>query len=115
MITIPLSLLTTHFLADFVFQSNWMAINKTKRLDALSLHVLIYSLCFLWLGWLFTGITFLTHFVTDFVTSRWTSRLWPFIKAHPDNKVDRFYYDVEGMGSKRSRHWFFVVIGFDQL
>jgi hypothetical protein len=43
----------------------------------------------------FTSITFICHFITDYLTSRWTSKLY---------KDSKFY----GFPS------FFSVIGFDQ-
>jgi hypothetical protein len=91
---IVLILLTVHFVADFLLQNDWMAINKSKHWGALTLHVLIYSLAFSWLGWKFALITFVTHFITDAITSRMTRAL---------------YYPVF------HRHWFFAVIGLDQL
>jgi hypothetical protein len=102
-------LLTVHFVADFVLQSDWMAQNKSKRNDALALHVTIYTATFLLLGglpllrildhpggpvfglWLlFNGAA---HFATDYVTSRISSRLW----------------------AAKQVHNFFVCIGADQL
>lgn len=88
-----LAILGTHFVGDFILQSDWMASNKSKRNSVLALHVGIYSSCFLWLGPLYAGVNFLAHFATDWITSRWTSRLYKAKKIH----------------------WFFVVIGLDQL
>ena len=34
-------LLATHWVGDFVFQSSFQALNKSKRVDVLSLHVAI--------------------------------------------------------------------------
>lgn len=90
---IPLILVAMHFLADFVLQTDWMAINKSKRWDALAIHAGIYAVTFVFFGVEFMWITFVTHFVTDAITSRITSLLW----------------------RKNERHWFFVVIGADQL
>ena len=90
---IPLVLLVVHFVADFLLQSDWMAVNKSKRWDALALHVSIYAACFVWLGLAFVGVTWATHFLTDALTSRATSALW----------------------QRNQRHWFFAMIGFDQL
>lgn len=91
---ISLWLLTVHFVADFILQSDWMALNKSKRLDALLLHVTVYSACFLpFYGLAFAGITCLLHFAQDFVTSRINAKLW----------------------QANQRHWFFVAIGADQL
>lgn len=92
-VSLVLGILATHFVADFVLQSDWMALNKSKRNSILALHVGIYSTCFLWLGPLYAGLNLVAHFVTDWMTSRWTSRLYKAGK----------------------RHWFFVVIGLDQV
>ena len=95
MIVMPIWLLLVHYVADFLLQNDWMAVNKSKHWGALTLHVAVYSLVFtLLLGWQFGLITFVTHFVTDAITSRWTRSL---------------YYPVF------KRHWFFCVIGLDQL
>lgn len=88
-----LYLLSMHFIADFVLQSDWMAINKSKRWDALIVHVGIYSVCFLPWGGQFAMLTFVFHFVQDAITSRINARLW----------------------QSNQRHWFFVAIGADQL
>lgn len=88
-----IALLCTHFIADFILQSDWMAMNKSKRNAPLLVHVLIYLACFLWMGAPYALINGAFHFVTDYFTSRVTSTLW----------------------AKNKRHWFFVVIGFDQM
>jgi hypothetical protein len=102
-------ILVTHFIGDFVLQTDWMAQNKSKNWEALSAHVQAYGSA-LTLGLLplfmivsfkagmigavfFLVINTLAHFATDAVTSRWTSALW----------------------AKGDRHNFFVVIGLDQL
>ena len=101
---IVLTLLFTHWIADFLFQTDEMAINKSKHNGWLFVHVLTYTSIFLapllatrgFTGvgnMYFLGITFLCHFITDYFTSRLSSKLW---------KEDK-------------RHWFFVVIGFDQF
>jgi hypothetical protein len=90
---IPLSLLAMHFVADFIFQSRWMAENKSNKWRALSFHCVIYSVFFLWWGPAFAALTFVGHFVVDGVSSRITSYFW----------------------HKGERHKFFVVIGADQL
>jgi hypothetical protein len=87
-----LVLIWIHFIADFVFQTDKMALNKSKSNKWLGIHVLVYSCPFLVFGWKFALITGCLHFVTDYFTSRGTSYLW----------------------RKEMRHWFFVLIGFDQ-
>lgn len=81
-----------HTIADFALQSDRMAINKSSSNRWLVLHVGIYAACLVPFGWQFALVNFAAHFVTDWVTSRITSKLW---KAG-------------------ERHWFFVVIGIDQ-
>lgn len=86
-----------HFIADFVCQSDWMAINKSKNsllgLAAMSTHIGIYTLIMMLVfGVQFAILQGVLHLATDMVTSRVTSYLW-----------------VKGY-----RHWFFVMIGLDQ-
>lgn len=94
-----------HWVADFLLQSKSMAIGKSKSNYWLSWHVLIYSLVWFSIGIfffdfksvaIFTLVTFIAHFTTDYFTSRWTSRLY---------RQEKYY----GFPS------FFSVIGFDQF
>lgn len=90
MINLICVLLILHLFADFFFQSNWMALNKSKNNVALGIHVFVYSLVML--GGLFltsflfhlhvyailafVGINALLHFATDYATSRISSHFW---------------------------------------
>jgi len=142
--TLPLSLVIIHFLGDFLAQNDWMAIHKSKRLDALTLHVLAYtSVLFVVLisldyrsdlALLFAVTTFLAHWVTDFFTSKLSRKLFwmtgPYTgvtqlrMGQPENVEgattmhfptgETVYIDHEGQGIQ-SRHWFFCWIGFDQV
>lgn len=87
-----LTVIWMHFVADFVCQSDWMARNKSKANIPLLTHVSVYSLPFFWFGWRYALANAGAHFVTDWITSRASSRLW----------------------AKQKVHWFFVVIGLDQ-
>lgn len=65
--------LLVHLLGDFIGQSDYMALNKSKRTIPCLVHVLIYTSCFLllttsWKALLFIGIT---HFILD----RWHTPL----------------------------------------
>ena len=106
-------LLVAHFIGDFLCQSDWMALNKSKRWDALAIHVGIYALVLyacvplvaIALGVppphgsatlmmpLFALVNFNLHFWQDAITSRINAKLW----------------------QANQRHWFFVGIGADQL
>lgn len=133
------ALLVAHFVGDFVCQTDWMAINKSKRWDALSWHVLVYT-CVLQLivsfqqppspypydslkaFGLFVVVNAAAHLVQDAITSRINARLWffrmepgifvlaPYVVPPRDTTVVNPW--VPGVGN---RHWFFVGIGADQL
>ena len=91
-------ILWAHFIGDFILQSDYHAVNKSKSNLALFEHVLWYSLPLCFAGfvipvsfaWLVSNM--IMHAAVDYVTSRMTSQLWK-----------------EG-----KRHWFFVTIGADQ-
>ena len=85
-------LIWMHFIADFVFQTDSMAKNKSSSNKWLTLHVSIYTLPFFWFGGAFAVTNGIAHFITDYFSSRATSYLW----------------------QKEQRHWFFVVVGLDQ-
>lgn len=83
-----------HWIADFVFQSDWMAKEKSKNNYALLIHCFVYGAVFssMTLSPMYGLIVGLIHIPVDYVTSRINAELWN------DKKV----------------HWFFVSIGFDQ-
>lgn len=82
-----------HFFADFILQSDKVALNKSKDPWILLWHVILYSLPFwFFCGWRFAAVNAGLHFVVDLASSNVTSILW----------------------QKEKRHWFFVVIGLDQ-
>jgi len=117
-----IALLFVHFIADFVCQNDKMALNKSKSVKWLTIHVLVYTLVLFFgavlilqpnvhtviaemyenkvtiyyipiLGYVFLNAVL--HWVTDFFTSRLNSFLLK--KFAP------------------SHHWFFVGVGFDQF
>lgn len=87
------AVMLVHFLADFIFQSDEMANNKSKSIRWLSYHTLVYTFCMLLFGYKFALLAGLSHFMVDYITSKCTSYLW----------------------LKGDKHNFFVVIGFDQF
>lgn len=117
--SLPIGLILLHFIGDFILQSNWMALGKSKSIPPLTFHVLVYSLVFLpFYGFHFWIVTFYLHWIVDFITSRITSKLW-FIDLFPtsckpedaDPNWSTYYAHIR----ENKRHWFFVMIGFDQL
>lgn len=109
MIGYLLYIIVVHWFADFVLQTHHMSTRKSSSNYYLTLHVTVYTFVTIFLWSLFFGfspinlscfgiwssffIVFITHWITDYFTSRWTSKLYK----------DERYHD------------FFVVIGFDQV
>lgn len=104
-VTEILLILGTHWLADFVLQTDEMAKGKSKSFMWLIKHTSAYSVLWALAGVIllpatdfwsvveFTAITFVFHTLQDYFTSRLNSRLYAAGKNHS----------------------FFVSIGFDQL
>ena len=118
-----LVIVVVHWFADFVMQDGEWAVNKSKDFKALLKHTSTYSAIWyfvlvivsVWgnhfggptakdLGWspwmlLFPVVTFITHTITDYFTSKHTSK--QYAKGNFGTSIPR------GMD-------FFVTIGFDQ-
>jgi hypothetical protein len=81
-----------HFIADFIFQSRKMAENKSRSLLYLTYHCIEYTLFLLPLGLKYATINGVCHFITDFITSKLTTKYY----LAKNNKM------------------FFIIIGLDQ-
>lgn len=87
--------LILHFVGDFILQSRYVGINKSKYVPILAWHCLVYVSVFI----PFAGFTdqivylYLSHFITDYVTSR----------------LSAYYYNKDSM------YMFWNIIGCDQL
>lgn len=105
-INLPLSvifiILVSHFIADFIIQTDYQAKNKYKGGMALIDHVNSYSIfmglsSLLYLSfehaWVFAGITIITHYLIDLVSSNVGKIFW----------------------KKGDTRQGFMVVGFDQL
>lgn len=102
-LTVFLLLVWLHFVADFIMQSDEVSKSKSSNNAILLYHVTLYSLPFApfaawyfpqsyWIALAWVWINVAAHFVTDYITSRMTTKLWRAGEVH----------------------WFFVVIGADQ-
>lgn len=92
-------LLVTHFIGDFILQTDEQAKGKSSSNLTLFQHICTYIIPFAVLGFIvpisfaFLLVNAVLHFCTDWCTSRITKKLWA------EGKV----------------HNFFVTIGADQL
>ena len=110
-IVIVIWILFLHWIGDFYYQTDYMALNKGKEWKALLEHTILYSIVML-MGMFFlfgstykfslegmlslfrfVTVTFLCHTIQDYITSRENAKL-------------------AGLDSK---HNFFTLIGFDQF
>ena len=106
-IWVVIGIIVWHWFADFVMQDGEEAKMKSHNFGALLKHTTRYSL--LWLpmtlllgmnGVIFVGITFILHTITDYFTSKHTSK----------------QYKLGNFGGPIPRKMdFFVTIGFDQV
>jgi len=106
-----ISIVILHFIADFVFQDEKWAVGKSHSVKLLTLHVSMYTaLWFLfcnfycyatgnYMMYFLVPITFVSHWLTDYFTSKVTSRL----------------YAEKKFGSSIPNLGFFSMIGFDQV
>lgn len=84
--TVIIYILMVHFLADFCLQTNDQATMKSTNIPHLFKHVLTYSIVWFFASyvllssWLlavvFASVTFVAHFITDYITSRIGKPLW---------------------------------------
>ena len=88
-----LAIIWMHWFADFCLQSDKVACGKSKSHKILATHCLIYGIPMAVFGWEFALLNTMAHFVVDGVSSRIASAFF----------------------AKGERHWFFVVVGFDQV
>lgn len=119
-IFVVIVILFCHWMFDFVWQTEWQATNKYKNVKALLAHTVSYSLGWGLIGsiffgftysmWMFVLITFLTHTLIDFITSRVSHNTLPKrTMLTCQGKPCWYFYQGE------SYHRFFVNIGFDQM
>lgn len=102
---IVLGIIFLHWVFDFVLQTEKQAQNKSTDIKALNQHVSVYAGCWIVIfpligidaGLLFISITYVCHFITDYITSRLNTKLA--IKARLNEKW----------------HDFFASVGFDQF
>jgi hypothetical protein len=65
----PIMFLLCHFIGDYFLQTDWMAMNKSKKSWNCLVHCLIYTSCFLVLTLSWKALLFIL--VSHFIFDRW--------------------------------------------
>ena len=80
--------LLVHIFGDFYLQSDWMALNKSKKTIPCLVHVLIYTSCFLvlTLSWKALLVIGVTHFLLDRFHTPMKRFIW--LRGHLNPKLD---------------------------
>jgi len=91
-ISLLLLIVWVHFIADFILQTNYIALNKSKYTECLLIHCGIYSVPFLIFGLEYALLNGVLHFVVDYFSSAITT----------------VFYATD------KRRYFWVTIGCDQ-
>jgi hypothetical protein len=142
-----IAILATHWIADFLFQTRKMGLNKGKSIKWLNIHVATYTTVTTLIWWALLIVTwqeaifvfaatFISHWVTDFLTSRASGYCYLRMmeqKGYKDDYIAHLgmshYVDdrdsekvmLEGKRDREEKEehkWqyhFWSVIGFDQL
>ena len=92
-LSIIFTILLVHFIADFACQTTWMAENKSTDNKAMIADTLTYTMVLCVIDWKWAILNGFWHYIVDAISSQFT---------HALNK-------------RKAYHWFFVVIGLDQL
>ncbi len=100
------ALFLTHFISDWLFQTQWEALNKSKQITPLLIHSLIYTLFFI-------PVFYFYHF-------QWFYLLLLFIShAILDNRQFEFWWMEKIKRTKIKEfgetNWAIVLIGIDQI
>lgn len=126
-IYVMFAILIIHWFGDFVMQSDEMGKGKSTSNYFLTTHVLTYAViwfvcCFVYVCvfysptlfsfngvrflFLFPTITFISHWITDYFTSRLNTKL------HKKNDIHNFFVSI---GADQVYHYIQLVITFQLL
>lgn len=89
-----LLLIMCHHIGDFAFQSQWMAMEKGKDWEVMSYHVLMYTVMFVPLAFIFPQMNlaaFITIFASHFGIDPCKAR-WKFVKTIWQDQL--FHYGI---------------------
>lgn len=111
LINLLVIIMFAHFVADFIFQNEYMAKNKSNSLNPLIIHGCTYTVVFFIVVYFLSNLSMILvlfyalingiiHTIVDYFTS----------------KLSSYQYRMNRIGSKNVPNFgFFTVIGFDQF
>lgn len=105
------TILVSHWIFDFIVQTDEQAKGKSLDVNYLNEHVFTYSLCmFIPMGLLFYNGPFnmIGSLLLTFVFCLWTFGFHWITDYYTSRKMRKLY-------EQEKRHEFFVYLGFDQL
>jgi len=102
-------ILFSHFVADFVMQSDEIALKKSTSLRALWTHGVDYLIGTGLIFLLMNAGGFIVMPVTTMVFLLCMNAAWHIVVDGLTSKLTTYYW------KKEQRHWFFVTIGADQF
>ena len=113
------TLIVAHWVFDFVLQSDTMALNKSKKFGYLFYHCSVYGIGMSIVSYIAITILYKRFLIVDFSTKSWFS-LWliPLFFMYYQLThiiIDRVTSQVNSYLYNKSRYYFFVSIGFDQV
>jgi len=108
--------IVAHYVGDFILQSREIATKKSSSILALSIHVAIYAATMLAFSFL-VDFTFhqravfviyngLLHFITDYITSRMTTKAWK------EGNMEKFW---DTIGADQFAHTYTLYIMYGML
>lgn len=111
--------LLTHVLGDYICQSDWMAMNKSKRSWPCLVHVILYTACFLLLttSWKALLVIGVTHYILDRYPVILRRLIWmknhigpgfvfvPFSKCQGTGYYDNLINEVTGKTERETKYF----------
>lgn len=109
-INVVICLLIAHFLGDFIFQSDRIALGKSKSITILTEHAVAYTAILFFAVFFFYVVDFIGDVVNPSTILYWVliNGAFHFITDYFTSKLNSELHKQE------SKHNFFVGIGFDQ-
>jgi len=113
-VTIFESLLITHFVMDWIFQTSWEALQKDKKWLPLFVHCFVYSVGFIPAFWYFNVnfIWLILIFVSHIILDRRKFEFWVLkrVKNIEKEKISESFWNILLIGVDQTFHLAIIFI-----